>query len=53
MATLNTAPRTVRRETDERREHVEIFREFLDRLGRASRGRNDNTATSIDSRGRK
>jgi hypothetical protein len=53
MTTLNTVPRSVRRETDERRDHLEIFREFLHHLGRASRGQNDDTATPIDRRGRK
>jgi hypothetical protein len=37
MTTLHTAPRPVRRESETRRDHVAVFREFLDHLDRASR----------------
>jgi uncharacterized protein YukE len=36
METLNTVLRSVRRETEERHNHLDIFREFLDHLGRAT-----------------
>ena len=50
METLNFVLRSVRRETDERRDHLDIFREFLNHLDRASRGRNDKTAASNEMR---
>jgi len=34
MDTFNSALRPARRETDERRDHLDIFREFLEHLGR-------------------
>ena len=37
METLYTVLRTVRRESEDRRDHLDIFREFLDHLGRSSR----------------
>jgi hypothetical protein len=46
METLNSVLRSMRCETEERRNHLDIFREFIDHLGRASRGRNDKTAAS-------
>jgi hypothetical protein len=36
--TKKIAPHSGLREKDERRDHIDIFREFLDHLGRASRG---------------
>ncbi|HYC17316.1 MAG TPA: hypothetical protein VEC94_08920 [Pseudolabrys sp.] len=50
METFSTLLRSVRRETDERRDHLDIFREFLDHLRRISRGRNELTAASKDMR---
>jgi hypothetical protein len=37
METFNTVLRSVRHETEERRDHLDIFREFLDCLGRGTR----------------
>jgi hypothetical protein len=37
MDTLHTTPRPVRRESETRRDHLAVFREFLDHLDRASR----------------
>jgi len=34
METPNTVLRAVRRETEDKRDHLDIFREFLDHLGR-------------------
>jgi len=34
MDTNNTVPSSVRRETEDKRDHLDIFREFLDHLGR-------------------
>jgi hypothetical protein len=48
MDKLNTAAHSVRREAEERRDHLDIFREFLDHLGRASRSRSDKTVAPHD-----
>jgi len=40
MDTLHTVLRSIRNETKSRRDHLDVFREFLDHLGRASRRRN-------------
>ena len=37
METFNAMLHSVRREADERREHLDIFREFLGHLGRSAR----------------
>jgi len=37
MDTLHTVLRSIRGETKSRRDHLDVFREFLDHLGRASR----------------
>jgi hypothetical protein len=37
MDTLHTVLRSIRGETKSRRDHLDVFREFLDQLGRASR----------------
>ena len=34
METINTVPRSIRRKTEDKRDHLDIFREFLDHLGR-------------------
>jgi hypothetical protein len=39
MDTLHTVLRSFRRETKSRREHLNVFREFLDHLDRASKRR--------------
>jgi hypothetical protein len=39
MDTLHTVLRSFRRETKSRRDHLDVFREFLDHLDRASRRR--------------
>jgi len=36
MEWLITVLRSVRRETEDRRDYLDIFREFLDRLGRSA-----------------
>jgi hypothetical protein len=42
METTNTVLRSVRRDTEDRRDHLDIFREFLDHLGRrVHRGADD------------
>jgi hypothetical protein len=42
MESFITVLRSVRRETEDRRDHLDIFREFLDHLGRgAHRGVDD------------
>jgi hypothetical protein len=40
MDTLHNVLRSLRGETKSRRDHLEVFREFLDHLDRASRRRN-------------
>jgi hypothetical protein len=49
MDTFNTVQRSVRRESDERRDHLDIFREFLDHLGRSTR-RGGDDARPVDRR---
>ncbi|HEU4662145.1 MAG TPA: hypothetical protein VFS63_15950 [Pseudolabrys sp.] len=44
MDTLHTVLRSIRRETKSRRDHLDVFREFLDHLGRAARRRNGSRA---------
>jgi hypothetical protein len=39
MDTLHTVLRSIRGETKSRRDHLDVFREFLDHLGRAARRR--------------
>jgi hypothetical protein len=39
MDTLHTVLRSIRGETKSRRDHLDVFREFLDHLDRASRRR--------------
>jgi hypothetical protein len=43
METINAVPRSIRRETEDRRDHLDIFREFLDHLGRRVHRRADDT----------
>ena len=50
METFNFVLRSVRRETEKRRDHLDIFREFLNHLDRAPCGRNDKTAAPKDMR---
>jgi hypothetical protein len=50
MEAFNNVLRPVRCETDERHDHLDIFREFLDHLGRVSRDRNQSRAASKDMR---
>ena len=45
MDTLHTVLRSIRGETKSRRDHLDVFREFLDHLDRASRRRNPPRAT--------
>jgi hypothetical protein len=40
MDTLHTVLRSLRPETKSRRDHLDVFREFLDHLDRAARRRN-------------
>jgi hypothetical protein len=44
MTTLDSALQSVRRESEERRDPREVFREFLDHLGRAARRRPEKPA---------
>lgn len=39
MDTLHTVLRSIRSETKSRRDHLDVFREFLDHLDRAARRR--------------
>jgi hypothetical protein len=41
MDTFNSVLHPTRRDTDERRDHLDIFREFLEHLGRGSSRRLD------------
>jgi len=45
MDTLHTVLRSMRGETKARRDHLDVFREFLDHLDRASRRKNAARAT--------
>ncbi len=45
MDTLHTVLRSLRQETKHRRDHLEVFREFLNTLDRATRRRNPPRAT--------
>jgi hypothetical protein len=50
MINWNSGPHSGRRETEERRDHLDIFREFLDHLGRVSRDRSNKTSPPEDMR---
>ena len=43
MDTLHTVLRSIRGETKSRRDHLSVFREFLDHLDRIARSRNTRT----------
>jgi hypothetical protein len=45
MDTLHTVLRSIRSETKARRDHLDVFREFLDHLDRAARRKNAARAT--------
>jgi hypothetical protein len=45
MDTLHTVLRSIRSETKGRREHLSVFREFLDHLDRITRARATSTHT--------
>ena len=45
MDTLHTVLRSIRGETKHRRDHLEVFREFLDTLDRATKRKNPPRAT--------
>lgn len=47
MDTLHTVLRTIRRETKSRRDHLDVFREFLNHLDRAARRRGMGPAKSV------
>ena len=57
MDTLHTVLRSIRGETKARRDHLDVFREFLDHLDRASRrkppARSTKAAKAKSRRGRK
>lgn len=56
MDTLHTVLRSIRGETKQRRDHLVVFREFLDHLDRATRRKNPPRATKAakgKGRGRK
>lgn len=44
MEPIDSVPQLNRLETQSRHDHLDIFREFLDRLGRGPRGRCDKSA---------
>ena len=44
MEPINSVPQLSRLETHRRHDHLDIFRDFLDRLGRVPRGRCDKSA---------
>jgi len=44
MDTLHTVLRSIRGETKSRRDHITVFREFLDHLERASRRKPEKSA---------
>ncbi|HZL30413.1 MAG TPA: hypothetical protein VFC54_05060 [Pseudolabrys sp.] len=46
MDTLHTVLRSIRRETKSRRDHIDIFREFLDHLDRAAKRKGTGTDKS-------
>jgi hypothetical protein len=52
MNSANNAVRPVRREVEERRDPLDIFREFLSHLGRAARRRREASSKPIGCRGR-
>ena len=45
MDTLHTVLRSLRHETKHRRDHLEVFREFLDTLDRATKRKNPPRST--------
>jgi hypothetical protein len=57
MDTLHTVLRSIRGETKSRRDHLDVFREFLDHLDRAARrrqpARSTKAAKGKSKRGRK
>ena len=52
MDTLHTVLRSIRGETKSRRDHLDVFREFLDHLDRASRRRQPAARTTKSAKGR-
>lgn len=52
MDSLHTVLRSIRGETKARRDHLDVFREFLDHLDRASRCRQPAARTIKASKGR-
>lgn len=52
MDTLHTVLRSMRGETKTRRDHLDVFRAFLDHLGRASRRRAPPRSVKAKARGR-
>lgn len=53
MDRANGALRSARRESEERRDPLEIFREFIDHLGRVSRRQDEKSAKAKSRRGGK
>jgi hypothetical protein len=53
MDTLHTVLRSIQGETKSRRDHLSVFREFLDHLDRVARTRPRRSKTNGDTRGRK
>ena len=47
MDTLHTVLRSIRRETKSRRDHLDVFREFLDHLDRAARRRTTEKSAKV------
>ena len=53
MDTLHNVLRSIRGESKSRRDHLDVFREFLDHLDRASRRRQPPRTTKAKGRGKR
>lgn len=53
MDSLHSVLRSIRGETKARRDHLDVFREFLDHLGRASRRRPADQKTRARPKGKR
>ena len=53
MDTLHSVLRSIRGETKARRDHLDVFREFLDHLGRARRRPPPRATKAVKGKGRR
>ena len=53
MDNLHTVLRSIRGETKSRRDHLDVFREFLDHLDRASRRKSPRGGRAVKGKGRR